>query len=164
MTVSFSQQILDGSSITSVNCVGYNEKELEKVSRLYDISLQGQLKPFLSSMGKSDGGLIGDSMIQLYRPSWRVREHLFFQLGFIDQMQEEGFYDCLKKPFVFSLIAETQYYFIQTSLKNDVVYHYDSNNEAVKATNWDLLNFLKKLTKENNGKLKTQSMGNLLII
>lgn len=164
MSISFLQQILDGGSINTVDSAGYNEDELKKISRLYDIEIYGQLRLFLADMGRSDGGLIGDSMIQLYRPSWKVREHLLFQLDFINQMQEEGFYDFLKKPFVFSLISETQYYFIQTSLKNDIVYHYDSNNEEVKTTNWDLQAFLKMLASENEGKLKTKSTGNLLEI
>jgi hypothetical protein len=163
MNGDFLRQVLDGGSIRTVDCVGYSSDELDKVARLYDINLQGQLKLFLADMGKSDGGLIGDSMIQLYRPSWKVREHLLFQLDFFNQMQEEGFYDFLNKPFVFSLVSETQYYFIQTSL-NDVVCHYDSNAETVKETEWDLVGFLKMLASENNGQLKPKSLGDLLAI
>lgn len=163
MSRDFLQQVIYGGSISIVDCAGYSGDELNKIARLYDFNLQGQLKLFLADMGKSDGGLIGDSMIQLYRPSWRVREHLLFQLDFFNQMQEEGFYDFLNKPFVFSLVSETQYYFIQTSL-NDVVYHYDSNTETVKATDWDLVGFLKMLASENNGQLKPKSLSNLLEI
>lgn len=65
---------------SAVNCVGYSERELDKISRLYDIRIEGQLKLFLSGMGKCDGGLIGDSQVQLYRTSWMVGSICFFRL------------------------------------------------------------------------------------
>jgi hypothetical protein len=163
MSGSFLQRVLDGGSIRMVDCAGYSSDELDKIARLYDIRLQGQLRLFLADMGKSDGGLVGDSMIQLYRPSWRVREHLLFQLDFFSQMQEEGFYGLLGKPFVFSLIAETQYYFIQT-IASDAVYHYDSNSGTAGSTEWDLVGFLKMLASQNDGHLKPKSHGSLLEI
>jgi hypothetical protein len=161
MSGDFLQQVLSGGSINAVDVVGYSSEELNKIARLYDIKLQGQLELFLAEMGRCDGGLIGDSMIQLYRPSWRVREHLLFQFNFFNQMQEDGFYDFLNRPFVFSLVSDTQYYFIQTLL-GDVVYHYDSNVGAVKATEWDLVGVLKVLASENHGQLRFKSFGNLL--
>lgn len=146
-----------------VNCVGYSERELDKISRLYDIRIEGQLKLFLSGMGKCDGGLIGDSQIQLYRTSWMVREHLLFQVDFFSQMQEAGNYGFLNKPFVFSLVSETQYYFLQTSL-SDAVYHYDSNTDVVTEAGVDLLDFLKLLAAESKGALKVLVCGDLLRI
>jgi hypothetical protein len=147
----------------TVNFYGYTNNELEKISRLYDIEIKGQLKQFLNNMGKSDGGIIGDSLIQIYRPSWKVREHILFQIDFFNQMQEAGLYEYLNKPFVFSVVSETQYYFIQTT-KDDKVYHYDSNNDVAKTTEWDLLSFLKILKEYNNGKLQKSTTGNLLEI
>ncbi|WP_444906294.1 hypothetical protein ACJJIR_17415 [Microbulbifer sp. SSSA008] len=155
--------ISEGMVSEGLECSGYSELELKKIARLYDIKIKGQLESFLGEMGKSDGGVIGDSVIQLYRPSWKVREHILFQLDFFNQMQEEGFYDFLNKPFVFSLISETQYYFIQTA-SDDAVYHYDSNAETVKKTEWDLAGFLTILVNENKGQLQTRSEGNLLDI
>lgn len=165
MSGGFLRQVLDGSSISVVDCdcMGYSGDELSKIARLYDIKVQGQIESFLGEMGRSDGGLIGDYMIHLYRPTWRVRQHLAFQFGFIDQMQDGGFFDFLKKPFVFSIISETQYYFMQTIL-GDRVYHYDSNAEIVKDTEWDLVGFLKILAEENRGKLVLRTVGNLLEI
>ncbi|MDH5803365.1 MAG: SMI1/KNR4 family protein [Gammaproteobacteria bacterium] len=165
MSEGFVSSILIGTAFRSINCLGYSNLELEKIERLYNVEIKGQFKSFLIEMGKSDGGLIGDYSIQLYRPAWRVREHLLFQVDFFNQMQEEGFYDFLNKPFVFSLISETQYYFLQTSLDNhDVVYHYDSNNELVKMTDWDLVNFMKMLVAENKGVLLPESEGDILKI
>lgn len=163
MNTDFMRKILNGGLIRTVDCVGYGNEEIEKISRLYNVNMQGQFKFFMSDMGRSDGGLIGDSMIQLYRPSWRVREHLLFQIDFFNQMQESNFHDYLNNPFVFSLISETQYYFVQTSI-GDAVYHYDSNVEEVKKTDWDLVNFLMMLINENKGQLRRRSLGDLLEI
>lgn len=159
----FLKEFLGGQIINEDDFIGYEDDELDKISRLYNLTIDGQIKSFLKIMGKSDGGVIGDSMIQLYRPSWKVREHLIFQVDFFNQMQEEGFYDYLNQPFVFSLVSETQYYFIQTSL-NDLVYHYDSNLEEVKATEWDLVSFLRMLARENDNDSRIKSVGNLLDI
>jgi len=165
MNEGFVDNLLSSMSFSDVRSSGYTEPEIEKIGRLYNIDVQGQLKLFLLEMGKSDGGLIGDSFIHLYRPSWKVREHMLFQFDFFSQMQEGGFYDYLNKPFVFSLVSETQYYFVQTTLNNrDAVYHYDSNNETVKVSSWDLVGFLKELAKANNGVLQVVSEGNILCI
>ncbi|NBF01552.1 SMI1/KNR4 family protein [Pseudomonas sp. Fl5BN2] len=142
---------------------GYANEELDQIERLYDIRISGQLKSFLLEMGRSDGGLIGDSFIQLYRPSWRVRAHLLFQVDFFNQMQETGHYEFLNKPFVLAWISETQYYFVQTSLADDAIYHYDSNVECVVKTEWDLCGFLRMLAHENDGDTKAV-VGDLLAI
>ncbi len=165
MSESFVDNLLSSMPFSDVSNSGYTESEIEKIGRLYNIDVKGQLKSFLREMGKSDGGLIGDSFIHLYRPSWKVREHFLFQFDFFSQLQEGGFYDYLNNPFVFSLVSETQYYFVQTTLNNrDAVYHYDSNNETVKISSWDLVGFLKELAKENNGVLQIASEGSLLCI
>jgi len=146
-------------------CLGYAQWELESIERLYNIKVEGQLKGFLSEMGRSSGGMIGDSLIQLYRPSWRVRQHFLFQVDFFNQMQEEGLYDFLKKPFIFSLVSETQYYFLQTSGdEGDVVYQFDSNAGVAVRTEWDLVGFIKMLISENEGEAKILAQGDLLVI
>jgi len=165
MSSLFLENFLNELSINNVNAIGYTESEVDDIKRLYNIEVKGQLEAFLLEMGKSDGGGIGDAMIPLYRPSWMVREHLLFQLDFFNQMQEEGYYDYLNKPFVIAWISETQYYFLQTSsARPDLVYHYDANNETVAETQWDLFQFLIYLAKENNGELQLATTGGLLNI
>ncbi|MBV4508207.1 MULTISPECIES: SMI1/KNR4 family protein [Pseudomonas] len=156
-------EYLCGAERSFVKCMGYSEPELDKIARLYDIRIEGQLQLFLSRMGKCAVGLIGDSQVQLYRTSWTVREHLLFQVDFFSQMQEAGHYGFLNNPFVFSLVSETQYYFLQTSL-SDAVYHYDSNTDVVTETDADLFAFLKLLADENRGVLKVFTCGDLLRI
>lgn len=146
-------------------CRGYSVGDLEKIERFYNIDIEGQLKSFLSEMGRTDGGAIGDSLIQLYRPTWSARTHLIFQLNFFTQLQELGFYSFLNKPFVFSFVAETQYYFVQTSLgQQEVVYHYDSNEDTVVMTNFDIFGFLAKLKESNSRSAKVNCVGDLLAI
>ncbi|OOV99540.1 hypothetical protein [Pseudomonas sp. MF4836] len=144
--------------------LGYSLEDLERIERLYDVRISGQLKSFLLEMGRSDGGLIGDSIIQLYRPSWRIRAHLLFQVDFFSQMQESGNYVFLNKPFVLAWISETQYYFVQTLLADDAIYHYDSNVESVVKTRWDICCFMKSLVSERVGDMKVGVVGNLLEI
>mgnify|MGYP001101860842 CR=1 FL=1 len=147
-----------------VLALGYDTHELGQIERLYDIKVQGQLKSFLYEMGKSDGGVIGEYLIPLYTPSWGIRSHLLFQVDFFDQMQEAGHYTFLNKPFVVALVSETQYYFVQTGLGNDAVYHFDSNTDEVKETNWDLIGFLGELAEENAGDCHLVTEGSLVRI
>jgi hypothetical protein len=134
----------------AVEGMGYSCEELEKIGRLYNIDVRGQLEIFFRLIGRSAGALISDSLVQLYRVAWRVRQHLLFQADFSEQMQAGGFYGYLNKPFVFSFISETQYYFLQTSSENfDKVYHFNSNDCSVAVTEWDLVGFLEMLRLES---------------
>ncbi|SEI05340.1 hypothetical protein SAMN05216581_1597 [Pseudomonas asplenii] len=144
---------------------GYDASEIEKIERLYDIKVEGQLKYFLMEIGRCDGGLIGDSMIQLYRPTWRVREHLLFQVNFFTQMQEERYYDYMKRPFVFSFLGETQYYYLRTdSFDRDVVWHFDSNTLVVERTGWDLAGFIEYLALNGDAVPDVFAQGDILKI
>jgi hypothetical protein len=165
MSLSVIEELLSSMPAHDVAPIGFDEGDLRKVELLYDVRLKGQFKQFLLEAGKSDGGLIGDAMMPLYRPTWHIRDHFVFQYNFFNEMQEEGFYEFLNKPFVVSLLSDSQYYFIQTSLeKSDVIYHYDSNGGEVNATEWDLLGFLKVLLSYNEGVLQTPTIGHLLDI
>jgi hypothetical protein len=50
-------------------------------------------------------------------------------------MQNVGAWDYLDKPFVFSLEAETQYFFLQTGSEQETVFHYDENRKVVRSSN-----------------------------
>ncbi|WP_029531178.1 hypothetical protein [Pseudomonas asplenii] len=144
---------------------GYELSDLEKIERLYRVKIEGQLKDFLMELGKSDGGAIGDSVIQLYRPSWRVRQHLLFQVDFFSQMQDEGFFDYLKKPFVFAWLSETQYYFVQTTSEDiNAVYNFDSSSLFVKRTEWDLVGFIGHLFSQRDTVITIAAQSDILLI
>jgi len=130
----------------SVGAIGYREGELRKIERLYDISIAGDFAQFMLRAGRCDGGALGDDPIILYRPAWNVRTQILFQVNFFTSLQEIGAFYFLKKPFVFSREAETQYYFLQTSRVGDEsVYHYDENNEQVRNTGKTFAEYLTDL-------------------
>ena len=72
----------------SDSVIGYTENELKKIERLYDITIQGQLRELMLLAGRCDGGLIGDDPIILYRSAWDVRTQIFFQYKVIDYLYE----------------------------------------------------------------------------
>lgn len=117
------------------NMKGYREDELRKIEKLYDIHISGDFEQFMLRAGRSDGGVIGDDPLIIYRPTWSVRGQILFQVNFFSDLQDIGAWDFLNKPFVFSLESETQYYFLQTETSNAMVFHYDSNAETVRCTN-----------------------------
>lgn len=163
MSVGFVSKVLNGTSVCASECVGYSAEEIDAISRLYNLRISGQLYEFLSTMGRCDGGAMGDAIVQLYRPTWRVREHFLFQEIFISDLRDGGYEEYLNRPFVFCFISETQYYFVQSAL-GDGVFHYDSNDEVVDVTSYDLLGFLHDLVLQVNGDSGGRSVGDLLRI
>lgn len=144
--------------------LGYSDTELVKIEKLYDVVIDGQFKVFLAEMGKSYGGVIGDYDMLLYRSRLSLRSHILFQASFFTSMQEIGAYDYLNKPFVFALLSETYYYFLQTSKRDDLVYLYDENEDTVSPTGETLFEFLIKLAVSYKGKPRVVTQGNLIEI
>jgi len=123
--------------------LGYDESELRKLERLYDIAIDGDLKAFLLKAGRSDGGVIGDDPVVLYRSAWSVRAHILFQINFIESLQEVSAWEHLQKPFVVSLESETQYYFLKTGSSNGSrIYRFDENAGCVSDTGLSLSCYL----------------------
>jgi hypothetical protein len=113
---------------------GYSESELRKIEKLYDINIYGEFEEFMLQAGRSDGGVIGDDPLIIYRPTWSVRGQILFQINFFSDLQDIGAWDYLEKPFVFALENENQYYFLQTGSADPMVFHYDANSEIVRRT------------------------------
>ncbi|MCV2884720.1 SMI1/KNR4 family protein [Aestuariibacter sp. AA17] len=152
-------------AINNISLEGYSEEEILKIEKLYNIDAKGQLRLFLSEVGRTFGGVIGDHNIQLYRPTWKVRQHLLFQADFFDQMQEAGHFSYLKKPFVFSFQYETQYYFVQTAIDEcDSVFRFDSNTNTISEAGFDLVDFLKDIVSRDEPDGHTLARGDLLAI
>lgn len=127
---------------------GYDAAEIEKIERLYGITVSGDLRDFLTVAGRCDGGLVGDDPIVLYRPSWTARSHLLFQMRVFHDLQGIGAWDYLNNPFFFSVESETQYFFLRTGQPNDEeVYWYDENNSTVRGTNKRLFDYLSDISK-----------------
>lgn len=125
--------------------IGYSNDELCRLEKLYDIEINGQLRQFLSIAGRSDGGLIGDDPIILYRNSWSVRTHILTNADLFRSLQDIGAWDFLSNPFLFSIESETQYFYVRTGPKEtqkDTVYHYDEDNKSVKSTGKTIFEYL----------------------
>ena len=122
---------------------GYSELEINKIEKLYGVAVMGDFRSFLHSVGRSDGGVIGDDPLIIYRASWNVRAHLLFQMSFFNSMQEARAWDFLNKPFVLALESETQYFFLQTGIVGEQsIFHFDENTGLVKNTGFQLADYL----------------------
>ena len=150
MITSFIDNIAQENTYDPAQVVGYSEEELRKIERMYDITISGELAQFMLEMGRCDGGLIGDDPIILYRTGMSVRRHVMYQLRLEFDFKEYRIEDGLKllqyRPFLFSVEAETQYFFVATKSDNpDRVYHYDENEETVSDTGISFLEYMKRI-------------------
>ena len=67
--------------------IGYNDEEIEKIEKLYDIEIKGDFRTFMKFCGKYDGGFIGSNLIILYQ-EWGIRNYLEFMMTFSDYLIE----------------------------------------------------------------------------
>lgn len=160
------EEIAEGVPYDPAQVAGYSECEIEKIERLYDIALDGTLKQFMLEMGRSDGGLIGDDPIIIYRPTITVRGFILMQSGIQEEIYNAGSSELAsKKPFIFSIESETQYFFVATKSDDpDRVYHYDENHETVVDTGLGFLDYMKQTVQAWGGKSKVVCRGELLVV
>ena len=159
-------EISEGRAYDARKVVGYSKSELSKIERLYDISLSGNLRRFLSEMGRSDGGLIGDDPIVLYRSIFSVRGFVLLQSGIQEELYSAGFPELAGKgPFVFSIESETQYFFIATrSTDPESVFRFDENTSTVSDTGQPFLEYLINAAKTRVGESPVPAQGELIVI
>lgn len=126
---------------------GYTGDEIQKIERLYDIKVTGQLRDFLMCMGRCSGGFFGDDPLMFYREIKNVRSHVLSQLTLRDDLCSLQYWELVaKKPFLITFENQTQYYFLLTESDNpDLVYHYDENEDTVEATHWTFYEYLRNL-------------------
>ena len=162
----FVDKICAGQNIDTSLVKGYTEAELEKISRLYDINIQGDLKDFMVSMGRCSGGLLGDDVIVLYHGKWGIRGHLITQTGFRSRLVELKFYYGKKKPFLFSSIAENLDFFMLTNGESPYeVYCLNDSDDTVVSTGLSFLEYMQQLSKEHGGTyMGVTSAGDMLNI
>lgn len=163
MSGSFVEEIKNGLASKSFVAIGYSEAEISKISEIYDINISGQLKSFLHEMGRSDGGLVGEYYIHLYKPQWGMREQLDFQISFRKKLVRYGLEKYLKKPFVFAWLEERFYYFVLTEIGEDhCVYQFDDENEDVVRVGENILDFLRYIVDSEKGKEFKPYVGDML--
>ena len=147
MTPAFSNLIKSMKSIAIEEFIGYEEWEIEKIERLYDIKVTGDFKDFLLVAGRSSGGAIGDYEVVLY---WHesVRDHILFQQGNKDDLEEIGRLDTIvsRRPFFFSVSTENEYYFFNTwdDDGDQCIYVYDEIAEDVRKTGFTFVSYMER--------------------
>ena len=157
----------------SERVLGYSEEELDKIEKLYDIRISGHLRDFMLEAGRSDGGLIGDDPLIIFRNLWSVRNQVLTQTSIRDSILDLSLYSdppsdgiFYNKPFIFSIEYETQYYYLNTGAENSSrVFHYDENNELIEDTQMDFIEYMKYLVR-TYGKFEPRIIcrGELLVI
>ncbi|MEQ5326559.1 hypothetical protein WMR86_07185 [Proteus vulgaris] len=149
---------------------GYSDDEIKKIERLYDIEVKDQLYDFLTSIGRCSGGLFGDDPLVFYQGQKTIRGDILFQIGSRQDLASIQRHDLLpQKPFFISVESYTQYFFLLTNSEfPNRVYQYDENEETVKATDWDLKNYLRHIINvyTRNYKIKApfDECGELILI
>lgn len=116
--------------------VGYENWEIPKIEKLYDVEVNRSFKDFLLTMGRCSGGPIGDAEVILYRQTFNIRTYLGIEFQLIDELQRLNCFDLVGlSPFVFAIEAETYYHFLLTQEKGDLfVYEFNENEDKVTKT------------------------------
>ena len=148
--------------------IGYSEKEITKIEKLYDIEAKGDFREFLKYAGRCDGDLLGDDPVILYRQTWNIQSYLrknYF--NFIDEDYTVLHGDLQKKPFIFSIEMETYYFYIRTADDDLKIYCFDENDEILKDTGMNFNEYMVDLVERYNPELKPtldfSTVGELLV-
>ncbi|WP_127491971.1 hypothetical protein [Acinetobacter calcoaceticus] len=120
---------------------GYSEKEILKIEELNNISIHGQLRELLMTIGKCSGGLfLGDSFY-IYRYCRCAGFNLERQKNLMSDKElainylENGEEISLVEKQYFEICGENEHmniFFMYTKDDNDYVYEWDENNNIVK--------------------------------
>lgn len=118
---------------------GYNEYEIKQIEQRYNLSIHGQFKELLMTMGKCSGGLLFGNDISIYtRPLGLLPLEDIYGLGRQTEWQEEDdleeFKHALnhinlieKKFFEFADDGESRnnVYFLLTENRDNIIYDYE---------------------------------------
>jgi hypothetical protein len=136
---------------------GYSEKEIIEIEKLNNISVHGQLKELLTTMGKCSGGLIFGDDFYIYRYyrnagfNIQRQKNLMADEELAINYRENGEKLDLAEEQYFEICGENEHaniFFMYTKDINDIVYEWDENNNIVKkfGTLFDyLIRYRKKL-------------------
>ncbi len=128
---------------------GYNETEIQEIEQRYNLSVQGQFREFLMTMGKCSGGVLLGQNLTIFNPNyqptsqsfgienqqyWYEHEDLFnfFQKENINPIQEQLLYLDNRNEHI-------SFYFLFTNRNENIVYEYDSNLDEIKLNEYGTL-------------------------
>ena len=133
--------------------IGYNDKEIEKIERLYNIEIKGDFRTFMKFCGKYDGGLFGSDPVILYEDDVSYQLELQSRLKFY--LTDTEYYDLDKsKIFAISVEMESNYFFIKTRDDDLRIYEYSEGINEVLELNMDFNEYILTLIKDYNPELK----------
>lgn len=143
MSVNLIEYLRSKYPLAALGWQGYSTAELQKIEKLYDIKITGELHSWLSQMGRNSNGVFGDEALIVYR-NLGVRSHVMYQAGIFGLLQGAQVWELLNcKPFVFSCEDETVFFFLLTSSDNpDVVYKFNEDLNSVEKTTNTLFGYL----------------------
>lgn len=119
---------------------GYNEREIHEIEKRYNLSIHGELKEWLTLMGKNSGGLLLGYNINIYNKYSKPTNDYFgtnMQKAWQDEFDCTDFlelinYSNLEKEKFFLIGNDEQvfFYFMLTNNQDDVVYvYYDGEGD-----------------------------------
>ncbi|MGU3312261.1 hypothetical protein [Acinetobacter sp. M5A5_2a] len=120
---------------------GYSEREIAEIEKLNNISIHGQLKEFLITMGKCSGGLfLGDDfyIYRYYRNAGfniQRQKNLMADEELAINYRENGEKLDLAEEQYFEICGENEHaniFFMYTKDDNDYVYEWNENTNTVK--------------------------------
>lgn len=120
---------------------GYSEQEIAEIEKLNNISVHGQLKELLTTMGKCSGGLIFGDDFYIYRYyrnagfNIQRQKKLMADEELAINYRESGEKLDLAEEQYFEICGENEHaniFFMYTKDINDIVYEWDENSNTVK--------------------------------
>lgn len=136
---------------------GYSNNEILEIEQRYNITISGQLKEWLVTLGKNSGGLLLGGNMTIYRSTTKPTSE-YFGKKMQEAWQNEKDYaeflrlinhiNLVEKQFL--LLADDDqvyFYFMLTADKDDLVYlYYDEEPETIKILG-TVFDFLKSYRK-----------------
>ncbi|MFA3128522.1 hypothetical protein [Acinetobacter pittii] len=120
---------------------GYSAQEIAEIEKLNNISVHGQLKELLTTMGKCSGGLIFGDDFYIYRYyrnagfNIQRQKNLMADEELAINYRESGEKLDLAEEQYFEICGENEHaniFFMYTKDINDIVYEWDENSNTVK--------------------------------
>ncbi|MDE9427766.1 hypothetical protein [Xenorhabdus bovienii] len=147
---------------------GYSEEDILKLESLRDFKIQGQLREFLTYMGRCSGGLFGSQPLKFYPEIVNPKGKEIYQSECRKDLVEIEGEDILnQKPFFISIENEGIYdYFLLTDSDSpDLVYYIDSNYNTIVDTGLTFNKYLRSVVDSSRSyiyKVPTYQEGDLI--
>jgi len=138
--------------------IGYSDIEIDYIGNLYDIVVVGQLRDFLSQIGRCAGNAMGDDQFFFYS-----RQSVRQQFGY--QQSLTGRFHCHDKKYYFLGNSSNRLFvFLQTDTENpDRIFTFNArkNNELL-ATDKLLFDYVSECLKKSQSNIPLSFEGRII--